>query len=85
MNVNTQERLTAKQALQHDWILQRALPEALDEKAASEAFSNLQMFRVKTTTHLTSLDRAKAPAGGVDLHRATIDDKGGAGLAIFEF
>jgi hypothetical protein len=47
MNVKTDERLTAKQALQHDWILQRAVPEILDEKAATEAFSNLQMFRVK--------------------------------------
>jgi hypothetical protein len=73
MNVNTEERLTAKQALQHDWILQRAVPEALDEKAATEAFSNLQMFRVISDL-LTQIDPAEASAGGFDLHRASADN-----------
>jgi serine/threonine protein kinase len=60
MNVNTEERLTAKQALEHDWIQQRAVPEVIDAKATSEAFNNLNMFRVSPARDLMILRLSKS-------------------------
>jgi serine/threonine protein kinase len=46
MNVNSEERLTAKEALEHPWIQQKADVEPVDEKITQQAFQNLSQFRV---------------------------------------
>jgi calcium-dependent protein kinase len=70
MNVKPEERLSAKQALEHDWIQQRVGSQQIDEKVASEAFANLSHFRVRSEGPSFNylIGRIKVAAGGPNVH-----------------
>jgi serine/threonine protein kinase len=49
MQFNPDNRLTAKEALEHEWIMTRAANVITDDKVTAEAFENLSKFRVSST------------------------------------
>jgi serine/threonine protein kinase len=46
MEFNPEKRLTAKEALEHEWIKKSATMEDVDTAVTAEAFKNLSKFRV---------------------------------------
>lgn len=46
MEFNPEKRLTAKEALEHEWIKKSATMDNVDTAVTAEAFKNLSKFRV---------------------------------------
>jgi len=71
MKFHAEERLTAKQALEHEWIKKSASTETFDTSVTMEAFKNLSKFRVLLISHFSSfiLERAKVAVSRFDLPR----------------
>ena len=47
MEFSPDKRLTAKEALEHEWIKKSATMDNVDTSVTAEAFKNLSKFRVK--------------------------------------
>jgi serine/threonine protein kinase len=72
MEFSPEKRLTAKEALEHEWIKKSASMEHVDNAVTAEAFKNLSKFRViirKPKVTLFSIVRAKVTTSRTDIHR----------------
>lgn len=55
MELNPEKRLTAKEALEQEWIKKSATMEDVDTAVTAEAFKNLSKFRVRFRLSSSSL------------------------------
>lgn len=70
MELNPEKRLTAKEALEQEWIKKSATMEDVDTAVTAEAFKNLSKFRVHFRLSSSSIYivRAKVTTGGTYLY-----------------
>ena len=65
---NPEKRLTAKEALEHEWIKKIATMPDVDTAVTAEAFKNLSKFRVIYLVPKNFIVRVKIAIGCLDFH-----------------
>jgi serine/threonine protein kinase len=68
MEFNPEKRLTAKEALEHEWIKKIATMPDVDTAVTAEAFKNLSKFRVIYLVPKNFIVRVKIAIGRLDFH-----------------